>query len=290
VNLLFSFLYNNRAFFIFVLLELLCSWLIIKANIYQRIAFVSSANAVSGRISEGANRIIRYFSLKSVNTQIAYENALLRQQIANAEKKQIAIKQHELVRFSISTHQDSILNQTLQFKNVYDVIAAYVINNSVHRVNNYITLDKGLKDGVAPGMGIINGLGIVGKIKACSDNYSVAYSVLHPDMSISAMLKKDKTLCTAKWDGKDANYAYLHYLSRHIKVEAGDTVLTSGYNAVYPEGIMVGIVDEVVKETAEVFLIVRVKLSTDFHSLNYVYIVKHFDRNEIDSLENANFK
>ncbi|MCS7004608.1 MAG: rod shape-determining protein MreC [Cytophagales bacterium] len=285
MNPLFTFLYNNRSFFIFVMLEGICMWFIIKANSYQRVAFVTSANYVSGKINATMTNILSYFQLKSINTQIAYENALLRKQLADLQKEQVLKNEHYLVKFNISS--DSIKAPT--FQNVYDVTSAYVINNSVHRAANFITLDKGERDGIAPGMGVVNSLGIIGKIKACSQNYSVAYSVLHPDMSISAMLKKDRTLCTAKWDGKSPQYVYLHYLARHVKVQNGDTVVTSGYNAVFPENVMIGVVDEVVKETAEVFLIVRVKLAADFTKLHYVYIIKHYHQTEIDSLEIKNF-
>jgi rod shape-determining protein MreC len=284
---LFLFLYNNRAFFVFILLQTLCGWLILSSNDYQRVAFLTSSNHVAAITMEVSNAVTSYFSLKSTNKALALENAQLREVINQLQVQQGHIRPPAVLRVVVDSVKRVGIDSLYRISTIqeYEVNSSYVINNSVNRVNNFITLDKGANDGVLPGMGVISSLGVVGIIKASSDNYATAYSLLHSDVTVSSQLKRDKTLCTTKWDGKDYRYAYLLYLSRHVHVQVGDTVTTSGYNAVFPEGILIGTVEEVANETAEVFLTVKIKLSTDFSTLTHVYVVNNKNRNQIDSLE-----
>ncbi|MBX0335488.1 rod shape-determining protein MreC [Pontibacter sp. HSC-14F20] len=275
---LFAFIYRFRAFLIFVLLEALCIFLIVRYNTYQGAAMFNSANTYIGQVLEFQSGVTDYFRLASVNSTLAQENAVLRQQL-------------------MSYRQDAEADSTDQLDGTYFAAtdsaksepfilhAGRVINNSIRRTNNYLTLSAGSQDGVKPGMGVISPNGAVGRVKTVSQRYATVTSLLHSQMLISAKIKKDNTFGTIKWTGGDYRTALLDYIPLHVKPEPGDTVVTSGYNTVFPEGIMIGTISEVERELDKSFYTIRVKLSVDFAQLSYVYVVENPRRPEQDSLE-----
>jgi rod shape-determining protein MreC len=260
---LFVFIYKRRAFFSFILLELLALWLVFNQNSYQHFAYLSTSNRLSAEIFDATSSTQSYFDLASRNDSLAKENALLRNELSNSQNGYGSVPG----------------------KITYQHIAARAINNSVSFVNNYLTIDRGSLDGLQPGMGVMGTNGVVGKVKACSKHFSTVYSVLHANMPISSQLKKNKHLCTTKWEGYDYTEASLLNLPMHVVVEVGDTVVTSGHNAVFPPEAAIGIVSHVEKRPDEIFQTVRLKLSTDFANLDHVYVVKNIYLSEKDSLE-----
>ncbi|MBC5992776.1 rod shape-determining protein MreC [Pontibacter cellulosilyticus] len=275
---LFAFIYRFRAFLVFVLLEVLCVFLIVRYNTYQGAAFFNSANKYVGEVLEFQSGITDYFRLANVNSTLARENAVLRQ---------------ELLQYRRASLIDSTSNLDTTFFAVTDTLKAYpfvlhagrVINNSVRRTNNTLTLAVGTADGVEPGMGVIASNGVVGRIKTVSKNYSTATSLLHSQMLISAKIKKNNTMGTIKWAGGDYRTALLDYVPLHVKLAKGDTVVTSGFNTVFPEGIMVGTISSVAKEPDKSFFTIKVKLAVDFAQLSYVYVVDNRKTAEREKLE-----
>lgn len=275
---LFAFIYRFRAFLVFVLLEALCIYLIVQYNTYQGAAFFNSANRYVGRVLEFQSGVTDYFNLATVNSTLARENALLRQEV-------LKYRQATLTD-SISRMDTTLLvatdSATIQ---PFSLHAGRVINNSVRRNNNYLTLSIGTEDGVQPGMGVIAPNGVVGRVKTVSAKYSTVTSLLHSQMLISAKIKKNNTMGTIKWLGGDYRTAILDYIPLHVQMSKGDTVVTSGYNTVFPEGIVVGTISSIVREADKSFYTVKVKLAVDFAQLTYVYVVENKQKAERDSLE-----
>jgi rod shape-determining protein MreC len=269
---LFQFIYLYRAFFTFLVFEIFCAWIIVSSNHYQSSAFFNSSNALSADIFRLRSNITKYFNLSYENNDLSTENAFLRQVIAESVQRK---------NYYLSGHYsaDSILPRQ------YNYLMARVINNSVQRSNNYITIDKGSRDGIEPGMGVISSWGIVGRVKACSRNFSTIYSLLHSDMLVSSLIKSSGVLCTTSWTGNDPMYADLLYVPRHIKVVKGDSVITSGYNSNFPQGEPIGKIEDFWINENDSFYHIKVKLSNDFTRLAYVYVVSNNFRTEKDSLE-----
>ncbi|MCS6832005.1 MAG: rod shape-determining protein MreC [Flammeovirgaceae bacterium] len=266
---IFLFIFRHRVFFVFLLLETIALFLVYTNNIYQKIAFLNSANAVAGSIYEGKSKITRYISLKNVNEELMKENVQLRT-LLNEYEKMLVVQKTPLIGEA-----------------TYQYIPAYVINNSFHQLENYLTIDKGTADGIRPGMGIISARGVVGQIKSCSEHFSTAYSLLHGDINVSCVVKKTRTLCTTNWTTTDPTKANLLFIPQHVPLAKGDTIVTSGFNSVFPEGILVGTVADVSPHGKNNFKKVIIDLSVDFTSLSYVYVVKNKNAYEKDSLEKA---
>jgi rod shape-determining protein MreC len=268
---LFLFVYANRAFFTFLLLELFCAWLIVENNRYQGAKFFNSSNSFIAETNNVSQGVREYFQLREINRTLAEENASLRNQL---QKENPLITQVDslTVRDSLSVTQ-------------FVFVSAKVVNNSVDRFTNFLTINRGTNDGLEAGMAVISPQGAVGKIKTVSNHYSVVTSLLNVDVMTSALLKRTGHFGTIQWDGKNPNTISLKYIPRHVKPLVGDTVVTSGYNAIFPEGIMIGVVSEVKLREEDPFNELKVKLSQDFRKLSYVSVVKSMLKHEQDSLE-----
>lgn len=271
---LFLFLYQYRAFFLFVFLEVLSVWLIVNNNQYHGASFFNSSNYLVANILASKRDVNSYFDLKEVNEELSKENAKLREEITS----------FEILRED-STNLPLIAKQKTE---QFEFMSAKVINNSTRRFNNFIAIDKGSDDGIGPDMAVINAQGIVGKVKSTSKKFSTIISVLHPDLYISSLIKGSGILCTTKWDGRDPQQAELMYVPRHVKVNVGDTVVTSGYNAIFPSNLMIGIIRSTDIKDDATFYTIKIDLATDFEALSYVYVVANNDKEEIDSLEQMN--
>lgn len=262
---LFNFLYRFRTFGFFLLLEGICVWLIVSYNNRYNAAFLNSSNSLVASIHKATSNTTNYFQLQQVNEKLVKENLLLRKQIANSN----------MARTSVDT---------VSFEN-YNLIEAKVINNTFRRSMNYLTLSAGKNDGIIPGMGVISGEGVVGQVKSVSDNFATVTSLLHRNLMVSSTIKRTNTLGTIQWDGVSHLEADLKFIPRHIVLQVGDSVVTSGYNTVFPEGVMVGTISAFSLDPDDVFYDAKIRLSVDFSSLRYVYLVKNLMKEEQDSLQ-----
>jgi Cell shape-determining protein len=268
---LLNFIYEYRAFFTFLLLELFCAWLIIENNQYQSTNYFNTSNRVAANIIGFSQNVREYFSLSDINSDLAKENALLRTKLEQREEILNGWQGKTLV-------DSSTINR-------FDFVSAKVVNNSTRYYKNFITINKGSSDGIQPGMAAISTVGAVGKVKSTSEHYSVLISLLNIDEQVSSVIKRTGNFGTVQWDGYDPRFINLKYIPRHVKPLEGDTVITSGYNAVFPEGILVGIIREVKLKEEAPFYDLKVELAQDFSRLAFVEIVKSKLKSEKDSLE-----
>lgn len=271
---LFLLIYQYRAFFTFIVLEILSFWLVIGTSTFHNAAFFNTSNSVVASIFGLRQGVYQYFNLANENDNLAKENAFLRDLIT---QNQVQVQNADSTLLSLA---DTAIQ--------YNYIPAKVINNSTQKTNNYLTVDKGSRDGLEPGMGAISSFGVVGVVKTVSNNYATLYSLLHGEMQVSSLLSRLGVFCTTKWDGLDPLYASLLYIPRHVELQVGDSITTSGYNAFFPEGIPIGQIKEFSIDENETFYNVIVELSSDFQSLSHVYIIQNYYRQEKDSVEVLN--
>ena len=258
---------------IFILLEIVSFSLIIRHNEYQRAIFSESASTLFGNISSTVTSIKDYFRLKAINESLAKENILLKNRLEAYEFLQDTIIHRTVVEGSIP---------------VYEYIGAKQVNATYNRMKNYITLNRGRKNGLQKEMAVCTPEGIVGLIQDLSDHFAVVIPLINVDARISAKIKKNNYYGSLQWDGNDYSYSYLNDIPYHVEVNAGDTIVTSGLSKIFPEGIVVGYVESVDKVTAN-FLKIKVKLAVDFKRINHVYVILNNKKNEQTSLEAINY-
>lgn len=260
---LLDFLYQRREIALFIGLEILSAWLLVNYNNRYNTSFFNTSNQAVASINLRSNEISEYFHLEEVNQQLMLEN----------EKLQKTLQ-------ALRTEKSAILDTLDQ----YQVIGAKVINNSFDRSTNYITISAGRKDSVSAGMGVISAFGVVGQVKSVSENFATIYSLLHPKLMVSSKVKRTKTKCTVQWNQLAHDQAALRYIPRHIEVKKGDSIVTSGFNSVFPENIPVGIVNDINLEEHMTFYDASIDLANDFTSLYHVFVIKDLLKAEKDSL------
>lgn len=268
---LLAFLFKFRAFFTFLVLEVLCIWLIISNNNYQKTVFINTASGVVGSITESSDEISDYFELNKVNKELAAENERLRALLLNQKVSLDTLAQLEI---------DADTTDSIQ----YFLRHAEVIDNSVAGSRNIFIIDKGSNDGITPNMGVINSLGVVGKIRSVSSRYATAISVLNTSNTISARHKASNRIGTVQWDGVDPQKAKLLYITRDVVLQVGDTVITSGFNAIFPKDMTIGFVSAIEPDPNQQYWDIDVDLSVDFGALEYVYVIENRFKVEKDSL------
>ena len=268
---LFHFIYAYRAFFTFLFLESLCTWLVIENNQYQSTKYFNTSNSVVASIISTSQNIREYFSLRDINQALAGENAALR--------KKVDQRNQMLSQLDLREIKDSaIINR-------FDYLSAKVINNTTRNYKNFITIDKGKSNGLEPGMAAISDAGVVGKVKSVSEHYAVLISLLNIDNQVSSKIKRTGHFGTVQWDGTDARIIDLKYIPRHVQLEVGDTIVTSGYNAIFPEGVLIGVVKDVKLNEEAQFHTIKVAVAQDFGKLAFVEVIKSNLKHEKDSLE-----
>ncbi len=255
-------------FILFVLLEIFCLYLIVNYNRKQRDIWANSSNIFWGYSSEKWNDWTNYLSLQDKNAELALENAKLKEKLINYGLSPIAE------------------NDTLKRINTqYELLPAKVASNSTDGPNNYLTINKGLKDGVQKDMGVISKDGIVGITRNVGTDYTTINSILHRRSSISAMIKRTGAYGGLRWIGTNPKIMNLDAIAKHNKVAVGDTIVTSSYSTHFPEGLMIGIVETTKLPSGNNFHEIKVRLSNDFGTLRYVQVVKNLKQKQQLELE-----
>jgi rod shape-determining protein MreC len=269
---LLNFILRHYFFFLFVALQVVAFALIFQNHFYQRSAFVNSSNYLAGNVYGARNNVSQYFNLRNINKQLAIENTAI---LGNSSGSYLKTDQQ------IFTFNDTV------YKKQFDYINARVINNSVRNRNNYITLNKGRMHGIKPDMGIINSNGVIGIVKVVSNNFSSVLSFLHSDIQVSAKIKKNDHLGTVLWEGYNYRKASMLYVPPHVELTIGDSIITSGFSQIFPEGILIGTISDFEIRRGDNFFTIGIDLATDFNNLNYVSVVRNIYSTELQQLEAA---
>ncbi|MGM9802868.1 MAG: rod shape-determining protein MreC [Muribaculaceae bacterium] len=270
---LLNFLIKHSQWLVFIFYVFISCYLLFHNNPYQQHVYLTSANAVSASVYQGMSTVTSYFNLRDINEDLQERNALLEMEVINL-RNQV----NNLQLLSDSTAMPSNINQ-------YEFITARVISNSISSAQNYITINRGESDGLRPEMGIVNQNGIVGTVDVVGKHFSRVISLLNSNFRLSCKVKGSDSFGSLVWDGKSPYHAVLEEMPRHVKYHRGDTIVTSGYSSVFPEGIIVGTIESDKKEVSDNFISLRIKLTTDFTQLSTVRAIKSDIKAEIDALD-----
>ncbi len=271
---LIDFIIAHSSILVFVIYVTISIILLLRFNPYQESVFFNSANAVIGKYYSIINNITGYIGLREINTELQQSNSELLLQLSQLKA--------EFEQLNSEKNIEEFSKGTIQKNKIFAI--ARPVNVTTTNAHNYITIDKGMDDGVKEGMGVVNRNGVVGIISTVSKNYSLVISILNPKLRLSCKLKNSGYFGSLIWDGKSAEYAILEELPRHVEFEKGDTIITSGYSSVFPEGLMIGTVEESSRQKNDNFNALKVKLSTDYFKLGDVCIIDNIEREEQELL------
>ncbi len=273
---LFAFLAKNTHWLLFVLLVVLSIVLIVKNNDFQQSKYVAIENDIVGTVYSATHSITSYIRLKAINEDLLENTARLESRIQYLEN-QIGIMKDSTIAKEIINRID------VDSFYLYNFTMAKVVNNNIAKFDNLITLNKGATDGIVPGMGVFSGGGVVGAVMIVSEHYSVAMSVLNSKSRLSCKIKNSNYFGSLRWNGESIRYAYLEELPGHAIFQTGDTIVTSDYSSLFPEGILVGTI--VGQQPKGDLTSLKILLSTDFGALNDVLIVNRKNNEEQQQLE-----
>lgn len=273
MNNLFNFLLKHYHWFIFIFLVIMSIMMLLRDNPYQQSVYLTSANSVSATVYEGMSSVTGYVALKDINEDLQERNALLEMELIKLR--------NEINEYKMQL-PDSGMQPRLQH---FNFIVAHVISNSIAQPNNYITINRGSLDGIKPEMGVVDKNGIVGIVNVTGNHSARIISLLNPQMRLSCKLKNSEYFGSLVWDGGSPQYAILEELPKHLKYAKGDTIITSGYSSVFPEGIIVGVVEGRARQLTDSFVSLKVRLTTNFSQLSTVRVISNDMREELKALE-----
>ncbi|RCL64908.1 MAG: rod shape-determining protein MreC [Cryomorphaceae bacterium] len=283
---LIDFIIRKKNVFVYFLLLSFSLSLIFKTNLFQKSKIIIFSNSTANYFNEMFNNLNGYFDLRRVNSELVNENLFLKNQLENViNKKQL----------------DSLDNAIFKYQN------AKVISNSFSSFKNYLIIDKGLKHGLENEMGIISSKGIVGIINYTTKNYSSVMSVLNIDTKINAKVKRTSHFGTLEWNGLSSKNLLLNDIPETAEIKVGDSIITGGMSLIFPEGINIGVVSEIIKQKnrndtianfminnqvkiakiqfKENYLNIVVKLHTDMNNLDIVYVIESLNKEEFKNIK-----
>ena len=272
---LFTFLWKYQFFFLFVLLEVFCVFLFAKNSSYQGSVIVNSTNGITGNILNSYSNITDYFSLKKANRILAEENAEFYNKLPGS---------------FIKTDTNTFFYNDTFYMQQYKYVAAKVISNSTNKRNNYLKLNKGIVQGIEKEMAVITPNGIVGQVIEVSDHFCSAMSVLNMHSKISVKLKSTKQIGTLIWNGENYRFGTMVDIPSHTQLTVGDTVITSGFSHIFPEGVNIGTIDDFSIRPGDNFFTAKIKYAVDYNRVFYVTVVKNLQQAEIFKLDEAEGK
>lgn len=271
---LFLFFRKHYFIFLFLFLEVVSLIFFFRYNDYQNAVVYVWTSEVSGIVNSAFRKVSEYFSLKRTNFVLSEENVTLHARMPEAIY---------ITDTAIEFRGDTIMQAEYRF------ISARVISNTTNRRNNYLMINKGSLHGVKPQMGVVTGDKIVGQVVNVSRHFSWILSVLHKESRISARFLKNNQLVSVEWHGIYYRTGIVKEIPKHLMVLPGDTVVTSGNSEIFPNGIRIGVIDQLIEQRDENFNKASLIFLTDFNALGYVEVVVDMFRDEKERLK-ASFK
>ena len=278
---LFAFIRRYAVFIFFLILEIISFAFLFRYNRFHQSAYMDTAGEWTGSIEEEVQDWRIYFSLKK-------ENEALRKRV-NDLQNQLSQNFQPADTSMAAQKTDTVKIDSLEQYRKYLYREATVVNNSITLPNNFITLHRGQKQQIQPGMVVIGPTGVVGVVLDVSDNFSTVMSMLNRQSRISAQLKKTGEMGRIEWDGVSPRMVQLKDISKGVKIKVGDTVVTSQYSD-FPANIMIGIIEKIILEKSTNNYLLNVRPSTDFSKIQNVFVVENLQRTEQQALELKNKK
>lgn len=263
---------KNKHWFVFIGLEVLSLAFLFSYNGYQKSVYFTTANDVVGSTYNVISGITSYLHLQEENQALEQTNEELRRQIIEIQRQ---IDEH---------HLDSMLRMPSLPKK-YDLVHAQVINGTLHKSNNLLTINKGEADGIRPEMGVVCSQGVVGIVYMTSEHYSIVMPILHVNSKISCRLRNSEYFGSLIWQRGYADIAYVTSIPRHAEVAPKDIVETNGFSDIFPPGLPIGMVHRIKDSTDGISYMLRVKLFTNFTTLRNVSVITNYQSAERRQLE-----
>ena len=267
---LINFIWRHSNFILFISLEFFAISLVVNNNGYQKSVAFAWVSEKTGKIQSGYNSLWEYLNLKQTNKDLAAENARYRSMLPSAF----------LITDTLVHHKNDML-----YRQQYEMLSAEVISNTTNSATNYMQLNKGTLEGIGKDMAVISPTGVIGIVVNVSRNFSWVMSLINKETKISARIKKNGQIGTIAWEGGSYRFASLKDIPTHVRISRGDTIVTSGYSYEFPQGEIIGVINDFNIKSGEHFYDINVRLGVNFNNLAHVYVIRNLLRDEQKKLE-----
>jgi len=281
VRNVFLFIRRHFNFLFFLVLQIVSLSFLFRYNSFHQAAFMNVSTELTGRISEKYNGIEYYFQLKRTNEALVKENLRLRQLLKD---------NYEAPDSARRLIMDTIRVDSARSIIKYNYLEAKVVGSTTASQTNYITIHRGFAQQIRANMGVVGPQGIVGTVVNVSENFSTVMSVLHRQYKVVVKLKNGGERGAIEWDGLTPLFVTLKDIPKSAKVSKGDTIVTSQTSSLFPANIMVGTVYDIVPDNASNFYTLKVRPSTNFFNLEYVYVIDNMQYDEQKRIEDSTRK
>ena len=261
-----NFILRNRNAFLYSFLALISLVITVRSHSYHQSKFFNSSKWLTGNVYNIGANISHYFGLREENKRLVQENEQLRRLLFNSD---------------MSNSTKSV--DTTSFD--YEIMSANLIKNSFASPRNYLTIDKGRKQGVSQDMGVITTKGILGIVENVSNNFATVQSVLNTKSNINAKIKHTNYFGSLVWNAENHKVVQLVDIPRLVPLVVGDTIVTGAMSSIFPENIPIGIIKKYDLNTSKSFYDIEVELFNDMASIKNVYLITNKHRTEIQALE-----
>lgn len=277
---LIEFLIRFKSGLLFIFLQIISIVMMVQLNQHHNMILGTFSQNLSGDIQSRRDRFYAYFNLGTENEKLLYQNKKLKESY-------ISLRQELETRKHISPLKSAyrIIPDSIFPLNGFQFIPCQIVNNTIDRSYNFLTINKGYRNGIKKGMGLISEDGVLGMVISVSEHYALAMSILNKNFRLSAKINNENFFGSLVWKGGSPEYASLEYIPLHVNIRKGDTIITTGFSSIFPEGFMVGIIDDYEENSEDGFYEISVRLNSSLGSVYHAYAVANVHRHEIDSLE-----
>lgn len=269
-SLLDFFIYKKH-WIVFILLEAVSLVGLFSYNGYHKSVYLTTANGVVGSVYTAVSSVTSYLDLQNINTQLEADNEALRLRVIELERE-LHVAQADSVRLRWMPRK-------------YTLVGAQVVNSTLHRACNLITIDKGEADGIRPEMGVVCSNGAVGIVYLTSAHYSIVIPLLSTQSKVSCRLRNSEYFGTLVWKQGRTDITYCTGIPRHANFREHEIVETNGYSDIFPPGIPIGYVMKKMDSDEGMFYKLKIGLFANFSTLRDVSVITNYTKKERADLE-----
>lgn len=264
-----EFLLSRGHWILLLVIEGLALVLIFNSGFYHRFLNVAFSNRLVGSIQQVTGEVSSYIGLREKNRLLTESNAQL-------EIQYLQLKQQMDFALADTIKPLTFIQDSTEAIPEMQFLTARVVSSTINRGHNLIVINRGAEAGVKKDMGVMSARGVVGIVSSVSQGYSVVVPLINPSLKLSCKLKRTNHFGYLTWDSPGSVTSRLTDLPSHVRVNVGDTIVTSGYSSVFPPNLYVGRVDSSFQVRDGVALgngNIPVTLGADFGTLDFVYVV-----------------
>lgn len=266
---LLAFIEQNLHLILFVILQIVCGFLLFSLNPYQQATFTHSASVATATANAISNDVTSYIGLKE-------QNKKLQNQIVSQFQRSGINALYYL--------GDTLTLKDTSSKYKFDAIPAQVIYNTANKAENIFVINKGSDHGIKINMGVVSSEGVAGVVLATDAKYSTVMSLLNTNRKLTPNINGIEYYTGVKWENEAPNVMRIGDINKLEKIEVGDVVRTGLATLLFPKGIAIGTVQELKTDPNKQYFDIKMKTATDFRKLEYVYVLSHTDKELIELL------